>query len=138
MKLSEVPKDDANVMEGKTSFVQYAVDENGNYVQAKSPGFQPANIALEQAWDEVNERVAEALEMVAQGAKSPLYFFMHREIMDYSILAEYMGLMRWRVKRHMKPKVFAKLKTETLQKYARIFKLEDISELTNFKAEKWK
>jgi hypothetical protein len=138
MKLSEVPKDDANVMEGKTSFVQYAVDEHGNYVQAKSPGFQPANVALEQAWDEVNERVAEALELVEQGEKSPLYFFMHREIMDYSILAEYMGLMRWRVKRHMNPKVFAKLKPAILEKYARVFKLENISDLTNFNAEQWK
>jgi hypothetical protein len=138
MKLSEVPKDDANILEGKTSFVQYAVDENGNYVQAKSPGFQPVNIALEQAWDEVNERLTEALELIAKGEKSPLYFFMHREIMDYSILAEYMGLMRWRVKRHMKPKVFAKLKPAILEKYARVFKLENISDLTNFNAEQWK
>jgi hypothetical protein len=38
-------------MEGKTSFIQYAVDDEGNYVQEKSPGFQPQKIALEQAWD---------------------------------------------------------------------------------------
>ena len=138
MKVSEVPKDDANVMEGKTSFVQYAVDENGNYVQEKSPGFQPANVALEQAWDEVKEKISEALEMVESGKKSPIYFFMVKEIMDVKLLAEYTGLMRWRVARHMKPKVFAQLKPAILQKYAETFRLKSIEDLTNFDAGKWK
>ena len=138
MKLREVPKDDANVMEGKTSFIQYAVDDEGNYVQEKSPGFQPQNVALEQAWDEVNERRTEALNMVIEGSKSPIFFFMHREIMDEKILSEYVGMAKWRVKRHMKPSVFKKLKQEQILKYLELFKLDNEDDLMKFNAEKWK
>ena len=138
MKLSEVPKDDANVMEGKTSFIQYAVDKDGKYVQEKSPGFQPQNIALEQAWDEANERISDALQEVIENKKSPIYYFMHRELMDEKILSEYMDMFKWRMKRHFKPKVFKKLESDTIQKYMEIFKLESEDDLVNFNAEKWK
>jgi len=137
MKLSEVPKDDANVLEGKTSFIQYAVDSNGKYVQEKSPGFQPQNIALEQAWEEANERIAEALQEVIENKKSPIYYFMHRELMDEKILSEYVGMAKWRVKRHLKPSVFKKLKPDKIQKYIEVFKLDSEDDLINFKAEKW-
>ncbi|RUA24155.1 MAG: hypothetical protein DSY76_08275 [Bacteroidetes bacterium] len=137
MKLSEVPKDDANVLEGKTSFIQYAVDSDGKYVQEKSPGFQPQNIALEQAWEEANERIAEALQEVIENKKSPIYYFMHRELMDEKILSEYVGIAKWRVKRHLKPSVFKKLKPNRIQKYIEIFKLDNEDDLINFKAEKW-
>jgi len=137
MRVSEVPKDDANVLEGKTSFVQYAVDNNGNYVQEKSPGFEPQNVALEQAWDEVHEKTQEALQEVIQNKKSPIYFFMHREMMDISLLAEYMDFWKWKVKRHLKPSNFSKLNKELLEKYAEIFRLEDVNDLENFDAKKW-
>jgi hypothetical protein len=137
MRVSEVPKDDANVLEGKTSFVQYAVDNNGHYVQEKSPGFEPQNIALEQAWDEVHEKTKEALQEVIQNKKSPIYFFMHREMMDISLLAEYMDFWKWKVKRHLKPSIFSKLDKKQLEKYADIFRLEDINDLENFDAKKW-
>lgn len=137
MKLSEVPKDDANVLEGKTSFIQYAVDNNGKYVQEKSPGFQPQNIALEQAWEEANEHISEALQEVIENKKSPIFYFMHRELMDAKILSEYMGMAKWRVKRHFKPEVFQKLSFDKIQKYVEVFKLENRDDLVNFKAEKW-
>ena len=138
MKVSEVPKDDANVLEGKTSFIQYAVDEEGKYVQEKSPGFEPQNIALEQAWDEVKENIADALTAVIEKKKSPIYFFMHREIMDIKLLSEYVELARWRVKRHLKPSVFAKLTKSQVQKYAEVFGIEEVDDIINFDSKKWK
>ncbi|MCK5857636.1 MAG: hypothetical protein KAG64_09100 [Bacteroidales bacterium] len=137
MKLSEVPKDDANVLEGKTSFIQYAVDNNGNYVQEKSPGFHPQNIALENAWEDVNEQISEALELVIQNKKSPIYYFMHREIMDTKLLAEYIDLWAWKVKRHLKPSVFKTLNQEQLEKYAKVFGLNEVNDLVNFDPKKW-
>ncbi len=138
MKVSEVPKDDANVLEGKTSFVQYAIDDKGHYVQEKSPGFQPQNIALEQAWEEVDENIAVAAELVERKEKSPIYFFMHREIMDAKILSEYVGISKWKVKRHFKPNIFAKLNDDILREYAVVFKLDNIDELKKFDINKWK
>jgi hypothetical protein len=137
MKLSEVPMDDANVLEGKTSFVQYAVDDEGKYVRAKSPGFKPQNIALQQAWEEVDENISAAAELVLNNEKSPIYFFMHKEIMDVRILAEYVNMPRWRVKRHLNPSNFNKLSDDILQRYVNIFKLENIDDLKHFDINKW-
>ena len=48
--------------------------------------------------------------------------------------AQAMGLTRWQVRRHFRPAVFRKLKDETLQEYARIFRVStDV--LRNFQGE---
>jgi hypothetical protein len=85
----------------------------------------------------VHEKTKEALQEVIQNKKSPIYFFMHREMMDISLLAEYMGFWKWKVKRHLKPSIFSKLDKEQLAKYAEIFRLEDVNDLANFDAKKW-
>jgi len=129
MKESEVPQDDANMFEGKTKQIQYALNEEGKYVKVKSVGFEASNIAIEQAWEEVNESIKEALEEVKSGKKSPIYYYMRKEIMDVGILAESVNIAKWRVKRHFKPKVFSKLSKETLEKYRIVFSLESIESL---------
>ena len=106
MKKENVPQDDANVYDGKTKSIQYAVDEDGNYVQVKSIGLESANIVLELAWEEVNDEIKYALEDVKNEVKSPVYYFMKKEIMDISILSESTGISRWRIRRHLKPNVF--------------------------------
>ncbi len=137
MKLSEVPMDDANVLEGKTSFVQYAVDNEGKYVEVKSPGFKPQNIALEQAWEEVEENIKVSADLVLENKKSPIYFFMHQEIMDVKILSEYVDMPRWKVKRHLNPRNFSKLSDDVLQKYVKLFKLNSVEDLKQFDLVKW-
>jgi hypothetical protein len=107
-------------------------------VQEKSPGFEPQNIALEQAWDEVNENIEAALDMVEAGKKSPLFFFMNREIMEVKILAEYMKLPKWKVKRHLKLDRFNKLDNSVLEKYAKVLRIDDINDLVNFDLDKWR
>ena len=134
MKDYEVPQDDANMLEGKTREIQYALDKEGHYTQVKSVGWEPKNIVMQQAWDEVNERVKEALQKVKSGEKSPIYFFMHRNIMDIRILSEYTGFFRWTIKRHFKPSVFNRLSDKKLQKYAEAFRLNSINDLKHFDA----
>lgn len=123
MKKKEVPQDDANLLEGKFQVVKYALDEEGNYVKVNSVGWEPENVALEQAWDEIDERVKDAFKAVKAGEKSPLYYHMEKNLMDPGLLSDYMGIATWRVKRHLKPKVFAGLKESTHEKYARIFNI---------------
>ncbi|MBN2668280.1 MAG: hypothetical protein JXR60_03540 [Bacteroidales bacterium] len=135
MKINEVPQDNANMLEGKTKEIQYALDENGNYQQVKSVGWEPKNIVMQQAWDEVNENIANALKEVKKGAKSPIYYFMHKNIMDLKILSEYTGFWKISIKKHFNPQHFNKLKPEQLQKYVEAFRLTSIKELTEFNAE---
>ncbi len=136
MKEKEVPQDQINIFGDKPPDVQYAIDKDGNYIRVKSAGWEPKNEVLRQAWEEVNENVEKARQVVAKGEKSPIFYFMNKNIMDISLLAEYTGLWRWQVKRHLKPGVFIKLKDSTLEKYKQAFRLDSIEVLKNFEAGK--
>lgn len=46
------------------------------------------------------------------------------------ILASYVGMWAWRVKRHFKPKVFKRLSDKILNKYANVFEIS-IEQLKN-------
>lgn len=134
MKETEVPQDDANMLEGKTREIQYAIDKDGHYKQVKSVGWEAKNTILQQAWDEVNEDTQTALQEVIDGKKSPIFYFMHKNIMDLSILSEYTGFFKWTIKRHFKPSIFKKLSDKKLEKYLEAFQLKTITELKKFDA----
>lgn len=109
----------------------YAVDNSGNYVQVQSAGWEPENIALGQAWEEVNERVKQARARVEAGEISPVVYYMEKNLMDLPLLASYVGKFQWQVKRHMKPDVFKTLSPKMLQRYAEAFKIsiEDLQQI---------
>ena len=52
--------------------------------------------------------------------------------MDLQVLAAYVGMWQWRVKRHGKPKIFKTLSDSVLKKYADAFGIS-VDELKNFK-----
>ena len=132
MKENEVPQDDANLFEGKTRDVQYALDENGKYVAVKSIGWDPKNTMLLQAWEVEDEKIQRAKELVINGIKSPIFYHMVRCLMDTKLLASYVKLPRYKVKRHFKPKVFSKLPAQILDKYVYAFGLKQKEDLTKF------
>ena len=43
--------------------------------------------------------------------------------MDVPMVADYLGFSKWTVKRHMKYKVFLKLKPDVLKKYEDLFEI---------------
>lgn len=129
MKVNEVPQDDAHLLEGKTRDLQYALDKDGKYTTVKSVGWEPKNTAMLSAWEYENEKITEALKLVEDGKKSPIYYYMKKCLMDVSLLASYTGFSRFSVKRHFKPKNFKKLSEEKLDKYTYTFGLKDRSEL---------
>jgi hypothetical protein len=55
-----------------------------------------------------------------------------RDIMDVKLLASYIGLPRWKVRRHLSPSGFAKLEETVLRRYAEIFRIP-VEGLTNFR-----
>jgi hypothetical protein len=133
MKKEEVPQDEGNLSKSNMKELIYATDEKGNYTTTLSTGWEPKTIALTNSIEEINERIAIAKSQVKNGEASPIVYFMELEKMDPVILASYVGMWKWRVKRHFKPKVFEGLSDRILQKYAAAFNIS-IADLKNFKA----
>lgn len=132
MKESEVPQDKSNIQSLNMRELCYATDDKGNYTTALSSGWEPKTIALNNALEDIKERTEEARQQVINGEASPVVYFMELSKMDIGILAGYVGMWQWRIKRHFKPKVFAGLSDKVLQKYATAF-LITTDELKNFK-----
>jgi hypothetical protein len=132
MKKNEVPQDKGNLSNNKMKELVYAIDENGNYTTALSTGWEPKTIALSNSIDEISERIAVAKVQVKNNEVSPIVYFMEYSRMDIAVLSSYVGMWKWQVKRHFKPKVFAKLSDKILLKYAGTFNIS-IAELRNFK-----
>jgi hypothetical protein len=132
MKKHEVPQDNAGLREGQQLDLYYAVNENGDYVTVPSCGWAPKNAAILQAWDVIHEKVAEARQQVLQGKLSPIAYYMEKNIMDVKLLASYIGLPKWKVRRHLKPSGFRKLDAMVLRRYADLFSIP-VEALTNFR-----
>ena len=132
MKKDEIPQDESNLSKNNVKELCYATDENGNYTTGLSTGWEPKTIALENSINAINERIEEAKQDIKSGKASPIVYFMELHRMDWITLADYVGMWKWRVKRHAKPAVFKKLNQKILQKYADAFQIS-VAELTNYK-----
>ncbi len=136
MKKNEVPQDNEAIYGDKfgDGLLKYATDAEDEYTTVQSVGWEPEIVALKQAWEEVELKVAEARSSVEQGHLSPIGYYMEKKLLDPAILASYMGKWQWQIKRHMRPEIFKKLNIATLEKYAAIFgisvdELKDISKV---------
>lgn len=134
MKKTDIPQD-KSALENFTKELCYAKDEEGKYSTALSEGWEVKKAALDNAWDNINEQIEDARLQVQNGSKSPIYYFMIKQLMTEGILASYSGIWKFNVKRHCKPSVFKKLGDKTLQKYADVFELS-IDTIKNYKGEK--
>ncbi len=121
MKKDEVPQDPGGL--GSYREIAYARDENGKYVLVPSAGWDVKKVANELAWDHIRKKADDVLEQVRAGRLSPLAYYMALQHLEPAILAKYVGLAKWRVKRHMKAEVFNNLKPSVLEKYADFFDL---------------
>lgn len=131
MKKNEIPQDES-ALKGWTREVFYAKNNEGKYEQGLSTGWSVKKAALDSAWEEVNKNIEEAHQKVKNNIASPIFYYMELRLMDVSVLSQYVGFWKWRVKRHFKPTVFKKLSNKVLQKYADVFEIE-IEQLKNFK-----
>lgn len=120
MEIKDVPQD-PGILDDYGREVCYAVDQNGNYSLAQSIGWAPKNIANRQAWQAIEKKINKAREDILDKKLSPIGFYMAYNQMDVRLLAQYMGLYRWQVKRHLKPAVFKKINGNVLGKYAALF-----------------
>ena len=126
MRQRDVPQDEG-LNQGLRELT-YAVDDDGRYVGVSSAGWEPKNIANAQAWEVISQEIREQARLVREGRRSPIAYYMARHMMTPGLVADYVRLARWRVKRHLRPAVFERLKPEILQRYADLFGLS-IAEL---------
>ncbi|QTA80121.1 Uncharacterized protein dnl_24080 [Desulfonema limicola] len=139
MKKQDVPQDNG-INEGVKE-ITYAVDENGRYTLVQSVGWEPKTIVNDQAWEAITHDIIEQIKLIRAGKRSPLAFHMVKNLMDAGLLASYVNLPRWRVNRHLNPKIYNKLKPEILARYADVFgisinqlnEVPDISETDFYK-----
>ncbi len=122
MKKEDVPQH-PGLGAGQTE-VKYAVDTDGNYALIQSCGWEAKTIALRQAWESIVDQLQQVLIEIKAGQKSPLAYHMIRNQMDVALLAQYSGIAKWRVKRHLNSEVFARLDDVVLTPYAKLFSIE--------------
>jgi hypothetical protein len=116
VKKDEVPQDRARAFEGQKKAV-YAVDGEGRYSITGSSGWEAEEIVLDQAITYFARLASQALERVRCGTASPLEYHMYRQRMDLTLLAQSTGFFKWRVRRHLRPAVFARLNAKILERY---------------------
>ena len=134
MKQEEVPQDKSNLSKNNIRELCYATDKDGNYTTVLSEGWEPKTIALTNSIQDINNRIQYAKGDVKTGKLSPIAYFMEVHRMDVQTLSGYLGMWKWRVKRHFKPNIFKALSNKVLEKYAETFGIS-VEELKNYKGE---
>jgi len=130
MEKDKVPQDDENLLEGKTKLIQYAIDENGNYIKVLSSGWEPENIALKQAWEVINKKIEKTKSQVLSNKLSPLAYYIEKNMMDISMLSQLTKIPRRIIKKHLVPDNFKKINQKNLSEYAFVFNIS-VDELNN-------
>jgi hypothetical protein len=123
MKKEEIPQDNSPLVNYFPELC-YGKNEKGEYDTVQSTGWEVKTTALSNAWDDISERIAEARKLVESGKKSPVYYFMEKNLMTITILASYVKFNPLRVWWHTKPGVYKKLDKNVIQRYANIFKIK--------------
>ena len=131
MKKEDLPQD-KSALEKVTRELLYVKNSDGKYTTDLSTGWDVKKEALDNAWEDINERVKETAQAVKNGEKSPVAYFMELKLMDMPVLSAYTGFWSFTIKRHMKPNVYKNLSEKKLSIYAKAFGIT-IDELKNFK-----
>jgi len=110
----------------------YKHNDNGQYVlETNAPWAEKVSCALIIAGNRAN--LEEIRKAVLAGQKSPLCYYMEMRQMDPGILAKAAGIAVFRVKRHFRPEIFAKLKPSVLNRYTNALRvtLEELKTVPN-------
>jgi hypothetical protein len=121
MRDKDVPQDDS-VYEGHQRAC-YALGEDGRYHVVPSRGWEAETIVNQLAVNELRDALEKTRQRVLAGETSPLAYHMERCQMTVPMLAANTGIWSWRVRRHLRAQVFARLVPELLQRYAEALRM---------------
>ena len=117
MRERDVPQEGNATLAGHRKAV-YAVADDGRVRLVASSGWEVEEIVTRQAVQDLERLAREARERALAGLTSPLEVHMCRARMDLALLSQTTGLWRWRIRRHFRPQVFARLSLALRQRYA--------------------
>jgi hypothetical protein len=120
MKVEEVPQDKGMIGDYGHE-VCYAVGDNGRYILSPSLGWEAKNVVNDQAWAVIAKETRRMHQMVQNGELSPIAYYQAKHQMDICLLARYVNMAGWRVRRHRRPVIFRKLPERILHRYATVF-----------------
>jgi hypothetical protein len=131
MKINEVPQDGKRML--KTTLVHYAVNDKGKFEKIPSDGWDPGYYAGFNLQEEFKELAEQAKEKVKNNQTSPLEYFMYHATHDIDGLAQFMGISKRKVKKHLTPRGFDKLDNDMLERYAHLLHT-DVESIKKFKS----
>ena len=117
MRERDVPQEGNALLEGHRKAV-YAVGEDGRLRIVASRGWEVEETVTRQAVEDLERHAEEAKRRALAGDSSPLEYHMYRARMDVALLAQAVGIWRWRVRRHFRPDVFPRLSPDLRRRYA--------------------
>ena len=117
MRERDVPQEGNATLAGHRKAV-YAVGEDGKLRIVPSRGWEVEEVVTRQAVEDLERRAQEARSRALAGLASPLEYHMYRTRMDVPMLAKAANLWRWRLRRHLRPQVFARLPLRLRRRYA--------------------
>lgn len=117
MNVDEVPQEGNRTLGGHRKAV-YARNAEGHVVIVASAGSEVDETVTLQAVDWMNANADDARKRALAGATAPLEYWMWRRRMDVALLSQVTGLWQWRIRRHFRPAVFARLPGRVLARYA--------------------
>lgn len=117
MRERDVPQE-GNACLGGYRRAVYAVGDDGRVHLVASRGWEVEEIVTRQAVEDLERRAQDARQRALAGLASPLEYHMYRSRMDLALLSQTTGLWRWRVRRHFRPQVFARLSPRLRRRYA--------------------
>lgn len=123
MDRNAVPQDNSHTYGGHRKLL-YATDDSGEYVSVRSTGWEAETIATDSALDLLQQQQQTAWERALRGETSPLEYYMVYRRMDLALLAQTSGLFQWRIRRHFRPAVYAKLSDRILARYSEALGLD--------------
>jgi len=99
----------------------YHFDKETGFTQEVDYQNPNNQVIIKQSWDAAEQRLNEVKQLVIIGKLSPIAYYMEKILMEVPMLAAYMEISGWRVRRHLKSRVFKKLNQKILARYAAIF-----------------
>lgn len=117
MRDDEVPQDGNVTLDGHRKAV-YARGADGRVHVVQSAGWEVEEIVTRQAVEDLEQLAETARQRALCGKASPLEYHMYRARMDIPLLAQTSGIWQWRIRRHCRPDIFARLRPAVLARYA--------------------
>jgi len=124
MREAEVPQDSENSCYGGERKLIYAMDDLGDFVGVKSTGWTVEAEATHRALELIHRQCEDSWSRAQRGETSALEYYMCYRRMDLALLSQTTGLFKWRIRRHFKPPIYARLKDTLLARYAQALEFE--------------